>query len=233
MNQEFVLILFQVLVLVLAFSVHESAHAYVAMRLGDPTAYMLGRVTLNPLKHLDPLGSVIIPLISLVYGGLLIGWAKPCPVTTRNFRHIKRDDILTSIAGPASNLGMALVAFILLVIFKHAVAGGLVAILSAMAIANHSTVVDTNGLSALFPIAMLLYYAVFINLLLFVFNLIPIPPLDGSHVLRQFLPYSVEQVYNRIGMYGLLFIFLFGGRFIFGTFYYPLLGVFDRALMSL
>jgi Zn-dependent protease len=85
----------------------------------------------------------------------------------------------------------------------------------------------------LFPAAMLLYYGVTINLLLFVFNLIPIPPLDGSHVLRQFLPYEVEKVYNRIGMFGLLIIFFFAGRLIFGTFYYPLLGVFDRVLLSL
>lgn len=233
MNQEFVLILFQVVVLVLAFSVHESAHAYVAMRLGDPTAYMLGRVTLNPIKHLDPLGSVIIPLISLVYGGMLIGWAKPCPVTTRNFRNIKRDDILVSLAGPASNLAMASIALILLVVFKHAVAGGLPAIVSAMALANHVQGVDTMSLPSMFPVALLLYYGVFINLLLFVFNLIPIPPLDGSHVLRQFLPYRVEQVYNRIGVWGLLLIFLFGGGLIFGTFFYPLLGVFDRVLMTL
>ena len=232
-QQEFVLILFQVVVLVLAFSVHESAHAYVAMRLGDPTAYMLGRVTLNPLKHLDPLGSVIIPLISMVYGGMLIGWAKPCPVTTRNFQHVKRDDILVSLAGPASNLAMATVALILLVVFKHAVAGGVPAILSAMAIANHFHGIETDNLPTLFPLALLLYYAVFINLLLFVFNLIPIPPLDGSHVLRQFLPYRVEQVYNRIGGWGLLLIFLFGGGLIFGTFFYPLLGVFNRLLMSL
>jgi len=232
MNQEFILILFQVVVLVLAFSVHESAHAYVAMRLGDPTAYMLGRVTLNPLKHLDPLGSVLVPLISLVYGGWLIGWAKPCPVTTRNFRNIKRDDILTSLAGPASNLAMATVALVLLVIFKHAVPGGVPAIVSAMAIANHIPGVETENLSSLFPAALLLYYGVTINLLLFVFNLIPIPPLDGSHVLRQFLPYRVEQVYNQIGRFGLILIFLFGGSLVFRTFYYPLLGVFDRLLLS-
>ena len=232
-QQEFVLILFQVIVLVLAFSVHESAHAYVAMRLGDPTAYMLGRVTLNPLKHLDPLGSVIMPLVSLVYGGFLIGWAKPCPVTTRNFRNIKRDDILTSLAGPASNLLMATAALILLVVFKHVVAGGLPAIVSAVAIANHARGIETDNLPKLFPIALLLYYAVFINLLLFVFNLIPIPPLDGSHVLRQFLPYRVEQVYNRIGGIGLLLIFLFGGSLIFGTFFYPLLKVFNGVLFSL
>jgi Zn-dependent protease len=232
MNQQVVLILFQVVVLMLAFSVHESAHAYVAMRLGDPTAYMLGRVTLNPLKHIDPLGSVIVPLVSLVYGGWLIGWAKPCPVTPRNFRNIKRDDILVSLAGPASNLVMASVALLLLVFFKHLVPGGVTTIASAMALANHVPI-DTDNLSTLFPIALLLYYAVLINLLLFVFKLIPIPPLDGSHVLRQFLPYRVEQLYNRIGGYGLLLIFLFGGSLIFRTFYYPLLNFFDGLLMSL
>jgi len=229
-QQEFVLILFQVVVLVLAFSVHESAHAYVAMRLGDPTAYMLGRVTLNPVKHLDPLGSVLVPLISLVYGGWLIGWAKPCPVTTRNFHHLRRDDILVSLAGPASNLAMATVALVLLIVFKHV--GGVPAIGAAMMMANHVPGIDTGGLP-LFPLAMLLYYGVTINLLLFIFNLIPVPPLDGSHVLRHFLPYRAEQVYDRIGMYGLIVIFLFGGRWIFGTFYYPLLNVFNGLLGSL
>jgi Zn-dependent protease len=232
MNQEFVLILFQVMVLVLAFSVHESAHAYVAMRLGDPTAYMLGRVTLNPLKHLDPLGSVILPLISLVYGGFLIGWAKPCPVTPRNFKHIKRDDILTSLAGPASNLAMATIALVVLLVLKHANSGGIPAIVAAMEVANKVPGVETANLSVLFPVALLLYFAVLINLLLFVFNLIPIPPLDGSHVLRQFLPYRAEQVYNQVGRFGLIIIFLLGGRFL-APIYYPLLDFFDRVLLSL
>jgi Zn-dependent protease len=233
MNQEVVLIVFQVLVLVMAFSVHESAHAYVAMRLGDPTAYMLGRVTLNPLKHLDPLGSVIVPIISMVYGGWLIGWAKPCPVTTRNFKNIKRDDILVSLAGPASNLAMATAALILLLLFKHAMPGGATAIDAARLIANHVPGVETDTLGMLFPLALLLYFAVLINLLLFVFNLIPVPPLDGSHVLRQFLPYRVERVYNSIGRYGLLLILLFGGGIIFRTFYFPLLDLFDRVLNAL
>ena len=229
-EQQFVLILFQVVVLVLAFSVHESAHAYMSMRLGDPTAYMLGRVTLNPMKHLDPLGSVLVPLVSLVYGGWLIGWAKPCPVTTRNFRHIKRDDILVSMAGPASNLAMATIALVLLIVFKHAVPAGLSTIAAAMATANHLAV--DVGSFPLFPVAMLLYYGVLINLLLLVFNLIPIPPLDGSHVLRHFLPYRVEQVYDRIGMYGLIILLLFGGHWI-ASFYYPLMGVYDRLLLML
>jgi Zn-dependent protease len=229
MSPQFGLILFQVIVLVLAFSVHESAHAYMAMRLGDPTAYMLGRVTLNPLKHLDPLGSVVVPLISLFYGGFLIGWAKPCPVTPRNFKNYRRDDILVSLAGPTSNLAMALLALVLLVVVKHL--GGDTSIAAAQAVAMHVPDVDPTGLR-LFPVALFLYYGVTINLLLFVFNLFPIPPLDGSHVLRQFLPYKLEQLYNKIGMFGLMLIFLVGGRFI-AAFYYPLLGVFDRVLESL
>ena len=228
-QQEMVLILFQVIVLVLAFSVHESAHAYVAMRLGDPTAYMMGRVTLNPMKHMDPWGSVVMPLMSLYFGGFLIGWAKPCPVTLRNFKHARRDDILTSLAGPASNLLMATLALILLVLFKHA--GGGDAIGAAMAMADRVPGIDVSGLR-MFPVALFLYYGVTINLLLFVFNLFPIPPLDGSHVLRNFLPYEVEKVYDRIGMWGLVLIFLVGGRFI-AAFYYPLLGVFNGLLAVL
>jgi Zn-dependent protease len=227
-QQEMVLILFQVIVLVLAFSVHESAHAYVAMKLGDPTAYMLGRVTLNPMKHMDPWGSVAVPLISLMYGGFLIGWAKPCPVTLRNFKNVKRDDILVSLAGPASNLAMAMGALILLVLFKHA--GGVNAIDAAMDMADRVPGVDPTG--RLFPAALFLYYMVTVNLLLFVFNLFPIPPLDGSHVLRNFLPYEAGKVYDQIGMWGLIIIFLVGGKFI-AAFYYPLLNVFDGLLVKL
>jgi Zn-dependent protease len=229
MNQEAVLILFQVLVLVFAFSVHESAHAYMAMRLGDPTAFMLGRVTLNPAKHLDPFGSVLIPLIGLFTGGWLIGWAKPCPITPRNFRNIRRDEILTALAGPASNLVMAASALVLLMVLKQ-VPGGLISIAAAMATANHIPL-DLAGLR-LFPIAMLLYYGILINLLLFVFNLIPLPPLDGSQVLRQFLPPALEQAYNRIGLWGFLLFFVLGGR-ILGMFYNPLLAVFNHALATL
>lgn len=230
MSPGIVLVLFQIVVLVLAFSVHESAHAYVAMRLGDPTAYMLGRVSLNPMRHLDPLGSVIVPLLSLVYGGWLIGWAKPCPITLRNFKNIRRDDILTSLAGPASNLAMALAALVLLIVFKHAAPGGATTLQAAMLTQQHIGL-DLAGLP-LFPIAMLLYYGVTINLLLFVFNLIPIPPLDGSHVLRNFLPYRLEQTYMRIGGWGMMLLFLLGGSLISRFFYSPLLNIFDGLLRS-
>jgi len=230
MSQEVVLILFQVVVLVFAFSVHESAHAYTAMRLGDPTAYMLGRVTLNPIKHLDPFGSVLLPLIGLLTGGWLIGWAKPCPITPRNFRDIRRGELLTALAGPASNLAMAAVALLLLMVLKHMVPGGYVSILAAMATADH-VVLDLGGLR-LFPIAMLLYYGILINLLLFVFNLVPLPPLDGSMILSQFLSPQMDQAYRRIGMWGFLLFFILGGRLL-GIFYNPLLGAFNHALATL
>jgi Zn-dependent protease len=231
MNQEVVLIIFQVVVLMLAFSVHECAHAWTANRLGDPTARMLGRVTLNPLKHLDPLGSVLFPLISLVYGGFLVGWAKPTPVTARNFKHYMRDDILVTLAGPASNLLSATVALVLLIIIKHMLPGGVISIVTAMAIAEHVPGVATEGLPALFPIALFLYFVIFINLLLFVFNLIPLPPLDGSHILRHFLPYKAAQIYDRLGMFSLIILFLIGGRFISALFT-PLYSIFNRILFS-
>jgi Zn-dependent protease len=233
MSQQVVLILFQIVALILAFSVHECAHAWTAWRLGDPTAKMLGRVTLNPLKHLDPFGSVLFPLIGLVYGGMLFGWAKPTPVTARNFKNYRRDDILVTLAGPASNIVSATVALILLVILKHAIAGGLVAVVTAMALAQHYPGVSTENLPTLFPIALLLYYIIFINLVLFVFNLIPVPPLDGSHILRHFLPYNALQVYDRIGMFGMFIIMILGGRFIFAIFLSPLKAFFDNLLFSL
>lgn len=232
MSQQAVLIAFQIVVLVLAFSVHECAHAWTAWRLGDPTARMLGRVTLNPLKHLDPLGSVLFPLISLVYGGFLVGWAKPTPVTGRNFKNFKRDDILVTLAGPASNLLSATIALILLLLMKHLVPNGVVSIATAMALAQHVPGIVTEGLPALFPIALFLYFVILINLLLFVFNLIPIPPLDGSHILRHFLPYKAVQLYDRMGMFGLIILFLLGGRFIFAIFT-PLFATFNHILFSL
>jgi Zn-dependent protease len=226
-----VVIVFEIVVLILAFSVHECAHAWTAWRLGDPTARMLGRVTLNPIRHLDPIGSVVFPLISLVYGGFLIGWAKPTPVTGRNFKNYRRDDILVTLAGPASNLLSATIALILLIVLKHVLPGGDASIATAMAIAMHIPGVATEGLPALFPIALFLYLVISINLLLFVFNLIPLPPLDGSHILRHFLPYKAAQLYDRMGMFALIILFLLGGRFI-AAFFYPLYNAFNHILFS-
>jgi Zn-dependent protease len=210
MNQEVVLILMQVLALIMAFSVHECAHAWTAWRLGDPTAKMLGRVTLNPIKHLDPFGSVLMPLVALVYHWPLLGWAKPI-----------------------SNLLLATLALVLLLFIKHVIAGGKVAVFTAMALAMHIPGVSTENLPALFPIALLLYYVILINLLLFVFNLVPFPPLDGSRILRHFLPYNALAVYDRMGVFALWIFMLVAGGFIFRVFLYPLQSTFDSILAAL
>ena len=200
-----------------------------ASAIPPPTCW--GRVTLNPAKHIDPWGTLVMPALALVYHLPLLGWAKPCPVTTRNFRKMRRDDILTTAAGPASNLAMALVALVLLVILKHVPGAGANAVFAAMDIATRVST-DTADLPRLFPLALLLYYGILTNCLLFVFNLIPIPPLDGSRILRYFLPYNVERLYNNIGNYGILIVFLFAGRLI-GPIYRPLLNAFDSILIQL
>jgi Zn-dependent protease len=231
MSQHAVLIIFQIVVLLFAISLHEAAHGWMASRLGDPTARMLGRVTLNPIRHIDPFGTILIPLLCVYAGFPLIGWAKPTPVTTRNFRNIRRDDILTTLAGPASNLITAIAAFLLLLVFRIVQP---TVVLGAMMSAQQGAVPPQlmNLSPLLFPIAILLYYAVLLNLVLMAFNLIPLPPLDGSHVVRNLLPYNWLRVYDSIGIIGLVLIFLFGGRFI-AMLVSPLLGIFNHILISM
>jgi Zn-dependent protease len=231
MDLKVMLVLYQVVVLVFAFSVHEAAHAWAAMRLGDATAYMMGRVTLNPVRHIDPWGSIAMPLVAMLTGFPLIGWAKPCPVTLRNFRKVKRDDILTTMAGPASNLLIALAAALLLALARHVQYVGDDAVRAAMDLANgYPTELAT--LPTAFPIALLLYYSILTNLLLFVFNLIPIPPLDGSRVFRYLLPYNAAQTYDRIGSYGVILLFFVAGRLMMPI-YHPLIALFDSAVLTL
>jgi Zn-dependent protease len=231
MNLHAVTIVFQIAVVLFAISLHEAAHGWMASRLGDPTARMLGRVTLNPLKHIDPFGTILVPLICVYTGFPLIGWAKPTPVTTRNFKNIRRDDILTTLAGPASNLITAMAALLILLILKFI---NPVTVLNAVMGAQMGAVDPTimQGSPVLFPLTLLLYYAVLINLMLMAFNLIPLPPLDGSHVVRHMLPYNWLRVYDSIGMIGLVLMFFFGGRFIFAI-VNPLLSVFNHILLSM
>ena len=205
MTPRIVEILYQMIAFLFAISVHESAHAWTASRCGDPTARMLGRVSLNPIRHIDPIGTIVLPLIAAYRGGL-IGWAKPTPVDPRNFRHPVMDDILTSVAGPVSNFIVATGALLLL--------GGI----SLSSVSGHTLVMGLvggdNGASsdsALAPVAVLLFELMFINIVLAVFNLIPVPPLDGSHVLRHFLSEPVRMVYDRIGIFGLLALVYLGG----------------------
>ncbi|MGA7078679.1 MAG: site-2 protease family protein [Terriglobales bacterium] len=203
MTPRIVEILYQMIAFLFAISVHESAHAWTASRCGDPTARMLGRVSLNPIRHIDLLGTIVLPLIAAIKFQGLIGWAKPTPVDPRNFRHPVMDDILTSVAGPVSNFIVATIALLVL--------GGI----SLSSGSGHDLVIGlANGLggaasdSVLAPVATLLYFLMIVNIWLAVFNLIPVPPLDGSHVLRHFLSDPVRVVYDRIGIFGLLALVL-------------------------
>ncbi len=232
-EQTVVLKLFEYAILLFALSFHEASHAWMASRLGDQTARMLGRVTLNPIKHIDPLGTVIIPLAMLFlpgFGRFLIGWAKPTPVTTRNFQNIKRDDILTTLAGPASNLLIAIVSLIGLLILEGTGAQGKLAVVAAVFTANHVQVPMEGALPAMFPVALLFYLGVWLNLILAVFNLLPLPPLDGSHILRNMLPYNWVQYYDRLGMFSLILMVVVGG-WVVNLFVGPALSVVNRILL--
>jgi Zn-dependent protease len=225
MTLQHVDILFQLIAFLFAISVHESAHAWMANRQGDPTARMLGRITLNPIKHIDPFGTVLLPLIAMLTHLPVIGWAKPTPVDPRNFKNPVRDDILTSVAGPVSNFIVATGATFLLLAIEVVAPGGRGLVQGTIA-----GFLQQN--SALTPIALLLYQFVVINVLLAVFNLIPVPPLDGSHVLRHILPEGVRQVYDRVGMFALMALVFFGGRFLMAVIR-PVLGVYISILMGI
>ena len=229
---DLTLILFQLVVLIFALSVHASVHAYANFRLGDPTALQQGRITLNPLVQLEPWGSIFIPAMSILLGGSIVGWGRAVPVTARNFRKIRRDDNLASATALFSFLGMAVIALVLLVILKHVSGVGTLSVAAASLMAK-KVPIDFSALPTLFPLALLLYYGVLMNILLFVFNLIPVPPLDSSRILRNYLPYEWEQRYDRIGMLGSFIMFFVAGRIVFPLFYPPLLGAFDGLLISL
>lgn len=176
--------------LLLAVVVHEVAHAWMALRQGDDTAARLGRLTLNPVRHLEPVGSFLVPFaLYAANAPFLFGWAKPVPVDPRNFRNYRRGDILVSLAGPASNalLALASIPVVVALVWLGRMAPGLVGV--------------TETLESMAR------FSVLINLLLAVFNLIPIPPLDGSHVLVHLLPPGLADGYRKAGRFGFLILF--------------------------
>ena len=181
-------------VLLLAFCVHEFMHAWVALKQGDDTAYMLGRVTLDPRAHIDPIGSILFPLVGALTHAPIIGWAKPTPTNPRKYRNYRRGDILVSGAGVVGNLGLA-------VLFALLYAG-------AIAIA-----VRVGVTSTWVAVIRLFELGVELNVMLIFFNLLPIPPLDGSHILYHFLPVNLGQAYRQLFPYGMfiLYILLFVG----------------------
>jgi Zn-dependent protease len=180
MQVEFI---FQIAILIMSVVVHEVAHGVVADKLGDPTAKIAGRLTLNPLKHLDPFGSVIVPALSYFLGGFIFGWAKPVPYNPYNLRPGRWSEAMVALAGPASNLALAVVFGFLL---RFGVSSGW-----------------SEGFAHITALV------VFVNLLLMVFNLVPIPPLDGSKLLFAFFPEQTFKLRGFFERYGLILVFFF------------------------
>ena len=196
---------------IFAITLHEAAHGYVAKHFGDMTAYMEGRVSLNPLRHIDPFGTVALPLIllgltKLFGGGIIFGWAKPVPVNFANLRHPKRDMLWVAAAGPLSNFVMALM-WALLVKIGLSLQGNYFAL----------------------PLALMGAAGVFFNIIIMVLNLVPLPPLDGGRILVSLLPRRIAWRVARIEPYGFLILILLLFTGVLGYVLWPAIG----AMMAL
>ncbi|MGD9600424.1 MAG: site-2 protease family protein [Gammaproteobacteria bacterium] len=189
---------------VLAVTVHEVAHGWVANRLGDPTAAQLGRLSLNPLRHVDPVGTVLVPALVYLSSGFFFGWAKPVPVNWRNLRHLRRDVALVAAAGPLSNLLMLL---------------GWTAVLRAF------------GDSAL--IALMSWTGIGFNATIMLLNLLPVPPLDGSRIVTSVLPARLAVRYNRIEPFGLVILVVLLATGVVGAILGPGLAGIDTLVHAL
>ena len=206
----------QFIVLLLSLSVHESAHAWTADFLGDPTARYLGRVSLNPIVHADLMGTIIFPLIGIfALGGAMFGWAKPVPVNVSKLRHPTRDHMIVAAAGPVSNLTLAIILFIFLMLVKSLASAGAATIYSVAA--N-----EISGDSLLIPVILVAYHGMMLNLLLCVFNLIPVAPLDGAAVLYGLLPPAMANVLAQIQNYGFVVLIALLYLGVPGMLFYPI-----------
>jgi Zn-dependent protease len=196
--------------LILAITLHEVSHGYVANRLGDPTARMMGRLTLNPIKHIDPIGTVILPLILTMLGGVIFGYAKPVPINPSNFQDPRKGMAMSAAAGPITNILLAIISSVILVL-----------IILPIATQLRSNVVT----SILTPVAMMLKFSIQINLFLAALNLIPILPLDGGRVLVGFLPHRYAIMYSKLEPYGMMLLFALIFTGIAGMFILPLYSI--------
>jgi len=217
--------------IIIAVSFHEVAHGFVANRLGDPTARTLGRLTLNPLRHIDLFGTIIIPLVLIIsHAGIIFGYAKPVPVNPFNFKDPKRDMVWVASSGPVTNIVLAFfsgIIFRAILILKP----GLIYLSQIK-----GDLFSYGGISAavLIPLLLMLKFSVQINIILGVFNLIPIPPLDGGRIMMGILPDHKAQMLGRIEPFGffiLLFFIILDPLGLMSHFVFGLIGFLSRVFM--
>ena len=201
-----------VLPVLFAITVHEVAHGWVAKQFGDPTAQMLGRLTLNPIRHIDPIGTVLVPIALAVSTGFIFGWAKPVPVTVQNLRNPKRDMAFVALAGPGANLIMALFW------------GGVIKL---------ALIMGPDFRWFAYPMVMMGQYGVSINLLLMLLNLLPIPPLDGGRVMTSILPGPLSYQFSRLETFGMVAVVLLMVTGIFGKIIGPPMDYLGKAIFSI
>jgi len=194
---------------IFAITVHEAAHGYVAKYFGDMTAFNAGRITLNPLKHIDPFGTVVLPALTIMLGGILFGWAKPVPVDFGRLRNPKKDMLWVAAAGPASNFVMA--------------------VFWVLALKYAAFAPDTIA----YPVSLMAEAGIKINLVLMVLNLLPLPPLDGGRIAVSLLPYNLARSFAKIEPYGfvILIVLLFTG--VLGHILQPLINIVGALLSNL
>ena len=205
----------QLAVILFAISFHESAHALAALRFGDTTARDLGRISLNPIRHIDPIGSIVVPLVLYVFSGLIFGAAKPTPVNLANTRNPRLANLVVSAAGPLSNFLLAaagLVVFALIRSWNPAAMAGLLEALRGHRFAG----------GALAPITYVLFFFVMVNVMLGVFNLLPIPPLDGSGVVLSLVGAPAARLYAIIAPFGFLILILLITTPVLGNIFRPI-----------
>lgn len=217
------IVVFQIIVLVFSAIIHEYMHAWMADRLGDPTAKDLGRLTLNPIPHIDIFGSIILPFVLVITGsGFVIGWAKPVPFNPNNLRDKKYGSAKVALAGPMGNFITALFFGLIMRFFpiSSLMKTGIIVSFFTGNYSMLSTLVSETYLASIFLFFIII---VFINLLLMVFNLVPVPPLDGSKVIMPFLPYNWQIKYlslERYGMFLVLAFVIFGFSIIIPIIYF-------------
>ncbi len=184
-SEKLILLFYFLPIFLISLSIHEYAHALLAYKFGDDTAQKQGRLTLNPLKHIDLIGSIVMPILAFTSGFMLIGWAKPVPVNRSKLRNLYKDDAIVSAVGPISNFVLALVVY------------------SIFSISSSMGVEFSNMLNNIFRLTIIF------NVFLFCFNLLPIPPLDGSHIIFDLFPNRYTAKLQNLGTYGTILLFVF------------------------